>query len=200
MIFKTICPHLLVKFLLGPKIRGRTKRQIRISGIPGLCVARAACDRCRNCCHMRVSLLQMEEKGTSQNPGLAIVRTRGKLAWVGPSASRREFSIVNLVIKFWRKRKIKGRGSHRVCFVVNRGNLMMVCNLDQLDVSLIRLNSNSIECSTQKMPSSKGARRESYLIHLRSTRVGWFDWITRQSGWILYSHSVPVRNIWLHHN
>jgi hypothetical protein len=36
---------------------------------------------------MGLSLLQMDEKVASQVPGLAVVRTRGKLAWVGPDVS-----------------------------------------------------------------------------------------------------------------
>jgi hypothetical protein len=51
---------------------------------------------------MRLELLQMKEKVASQLSGLAVVRTRWELAWVGPYVSESEVGIANLVIELRR--------------------------------------------------------------------------------------------------
>jgi hypothetical protein len=51
---------------------------------------------------MCLSLLQMKEKVASQVLGLAVVRTRRELAWVGPYVTEREIGIVNPVIELGR--------------------------------------------------------------------------------------------------
>jgi hypothetical protein len=56
---------------------------------------------------MYLSLLQMNEKVALQVPGFAVVRTRRKLAWVGPYVSGREVGIVNLVIELGRNGKTR---------------------------------------------------------------------------------------------
>jgi len=54
----------------------------------------------------------MKEEVASQVPGLAVVRTRRELAWVGPYVSDREVSIVNLVVEFRRNGRARDQGSH----------------------------------------------------------------------------------------
>jgi len=51
----------------------------------------------------------MEEEIASKDPGLAVVRTRRKLAWICPYVSGREvsISIVNLIIEFGRNRRAR---------------------------------------------------------------------------------------------
>jgi len=61
---------------------------------------------------MCLSLLQMKEKVASQVPGLAVVRTRRELAWVGPYVSEREVGIVNLVIELGRNGRARDQESH----------------------------------------------------------------------------------------
>lgn len=61
---------------------------------------------------MFLSLLQMKEKVASQVSRLAVVRTRGELAWVGPYMSRREVGIVDLVIELARNGRVRDQGSH----------------------------------------------------------------------------------------
>jgi len=56
---------------------------------------------------MRFALLQMNEKVASQLPGLAVVRTRKKLAWVGPYVSRREFGIIDFAIELGRNERAR---------------------------------------------------------------------------------------------
>ena len=41
----------------------------------------------------------MNEKVISQLPGLAVVRTRGKLVWVDLYVSGREFGIIDFVVE-----------------------------------------------------------------------------------------------------
>ena len=51
---------------------------------------------------MCLSPLQMNEKVSSQVPEFAVIRTRKKLAWVGPYVSEREVGIISLVVEFGR--------------------------------------------------------------------------------------------------
>lgn len=54
---------------------------------------------------MYILLLQVEEKVASE-PGLTVVGTRSKLAWMGPYMSGRDVSIVKVIVDLTRDRKV----------------------------------------------------------------------------------------------
>jgi hypothetical protein len=122
IIFKTVGPDLLVRILPRTKIWGHPRWQMKIGGIPPLHLDRTASGRCRRYGPMCLSLLQMNEKVASQVPGFAIVRTRRKLAGLGPYFVREGGRHRQPRHQARKKRENQRLRKSRFCIALNRGD------------------------------------------------------------------------------